>query len=257
MSSITQSKFIEDWHFKRERAQRTSNLYIQSGDLYCLHGVLLAKRLHDNFIILNTDVKSYSFGHSLYYKALKIISDVAVSLSYSALTDIKLRLDQLEVVFLGKATGGWCREDQVILRVKGTDRVICTLRDQRWVGLVEPYGMHRDYLSAKESLVPQVVKEALGSDSDGVRRQGEWYFIRRPDFKKPRGIKIEHWMRFEKEGHHKATHGIIIDGKMYASGTVRHQGRRPMLSLLSNKKPVWHEVVRSSQVASWKGRFCY
>jgi len=223
-----------------------------------LHGLLLAKRLHDNFIMLNSDVKTYSFGHTLFFKAFKIISDVSVSVPYQAFVDTKLRLDQMEIIFRGISTESWWREDQVILRVKGTDRVICVLRDDRWVGMVEPYGTPRDYIDMKESLVPGIAKEAMETDPDGVKRQGEWYFVRRPNIKKPRGMKPESWGKLEDECRHRATRKIIVDGKMYVSGTIRHKGRRPMLSLVGDKKKeVWYEVARAAQVASWQSRFHY
>jgi hypothetical protein len=111
---------------------------------------------------------------------------------------------------------------------------------------------------ALESLKPDLVRQAE-RDGTEVRRQGEWFAIRRRvatgqllrDVRRGMAIRSPGHV-LGRSGHHRLTLAVIYKrgpqkGEVYARGTMRHTaGEHRMLSL-----PNWYRVVHSIQGQSY------
>lgn len=257
MSNVSQTKFVTNWYLRQIGKSKCSAIRTVNDHLEVFYSTPLVRRMNDGFVLLNTDVRGQSWGCGLFDKAYSALTDIAVPISFEALRATGISITKLDVIYRGLSIEGYRKYESTILQIRETNRVLCTLRDRYWAGLVEPCGFYRDPLEMQISLVPPIVQEAMRKDNDPNHypRQGEWYFVRRPDFKKPRGMKIEKWAGLDGKTRHTVRDKIVVDGKTYVAGTVHHSGRRHRLSLLSNGESCWYEVAESVQVASWQGRF--
>lgn len=103
---------------------------------------------------------------------------------------------------------------------------------------------------AYENLVPDRVQEWKEKHDDGVRRQGEWFFL-------PSDIETRHLPRPTyrmaplQDTDHFVTE-LRRNQDLYARGTVYHmpEQRRPQHKRLSLRR-TWHEAAKNLAVASW------
>jgi hypothetical protein len=254
---------IEKW-FMNRGVYRSSSMSTDRDTVYYhdyWKNTKVAEEFKDGFILINLDLMAMSFKWSVFWNALGAISDRSVPISFSALKSSGVRKEDLEVIYRGETVyRRWNREcNKMVFRIANTERVLINLKDSHWAGLVEPAKFCKTYEEAVDSLIPDEVKSCDMASS----RHGDWYFIPRPEFKKPRGAKVQKWAYLDTEKHHTVRDLVEADGSRYVRGTARHRGgngsrgscssqggiQRPMLSLGN----IWHEVVKSKQMGSWAG----
>jgi len=231
-------------------------------------GLLVAKKMADGFIAVNTDVLSISRGNAMFYSTTREVGNRCVPFSFVAMELTGIPWDQIKLVY--KAPGSINRVNpMVILGVVGTQRCLAVVRDRAWAGLVETHELHRDPLMALESLIPDKAKPTSPEDcvptlphnKNESFRSGEYYFIPRLDLNLEK-CYIQKWKPIDDKDvrPHKVRDKAVVDGVTYIRGTIRHHVRRMASCRFwepngQGKRLVepWYEVVKSNQVASWKG----
>ena len=269
--SKTQEDVIRSW-YEQDKHNTISSMYADQHGVQVSYGTSIARRIHDGFVIVNTDVLRITYrGSRIFNIAMRVIGDRAIPISFTALHDTTIPQNELRVIY--RATWKNYRNiPKVILGVNGTKRSLIQLHDNAWVGFVETKGFYRDPLEAIYSLIPEKAKEAaagkdIGVDpntSQDVFRHGEYYLIPRK-LTLPKGTEIEKWKGLDRETNrgHKVRDMIKLNGVMYIRGTIRHHTRR-MVScrfyeeVKDGKTKLvesWYEVAKSIQVGSWKGSY--
>ena len=149
-----------------------------------------------------------------------------------------------------------------------------TARDL-WSGyfLAQLPGPAKTVTQALEILKPRLVirrQEYAFNNSldDGVKRQGEWFFLDMPGLLTKNLVKAKvkesngMWWGREKPGHylrhkdknrvmrHKATELRTLNGHTYVRGTIRHTGQEHKMLTLGK---TWHLVMENREVRSFTG----
>ena len=268
---VSNFEVARQW-FLYDRLKRGSSIIATPRGIEDMRGYPLAKLMNDGFILVNTDFVSRPYiGSGQHWSVVSAIKERAISVSFEALREIGIETNKLHLLYRAPESAPRSHSLNIILGIDNTERCLMWLRDNHWVGFVEPHGLFRDPEAAIRSLVPKEVPVGIPIKllfgGSNVVRHGEFYLIPRPEFKKPRGAQILKWqaLKLKSNGtgkNHTARDVIIVDGIRYVRGTIRHT-RRKMLSLArqenkSGKKiqeEPWFEVAESNQVGSWKAPY--